>query len=827
MPVCIAGMHRSGTSMVARLLQQCGLYLGQDTKLISGDAANPDGYWEHLHAVEINDALLAHLGGAWDVVPARPDGWELQPELLPLRFRAAQFVNQFADHSFWGWKDPRNSLTLPFWKRLMPDLKVVMCIRNPLDVVHSLRRRGYSSEYFSLGLWLAYNQALLTCVPPNDRIVTHYESYFHDPTAELRRVLRLLNAPLAEEAIQRASQFASLSVRRHQSTLADLLAANLPEEILTIYTTLCLEAGPIYQLALSHQPTPEPESSAPSHPNHANYTDALRQLQVEALTAKLAEHQQSILKLTGQINQSELVVQQLKAQVTDRQRAIENLTARVVEQEQIISGQTQQIADTERALAELVTQTTQYQQALNAQIMERDQRLAQKDGRIYDLSLQAQRSEERLEKLENSRIWRLALRWYAWRNALWPRRSLPIAPPQAAQTGARVVEAKAPLQAEQPWATPSTPRKILFISHDAHRHGAQLLLLSFLKWFKANTSTPFEILLRRDGELRAEFEQLAPVTIWMAGSDQAQTRQQMVERFRRANIGLLYVNTIVNGDILESLSALNCPVICHVHELDYWMTHQTRPDNNAQVRRWTTHYIAVSRAVQQALIQTLQIPESHIDLVYEFIPALSEIDRSPQKLHHVRQQLQLPPEAIIVGGSGTTDWRKGPDIFIQLARAIHQRQPERPIHFVWVGGESQGQTFGALWHDVQRIGLESYIHFIGARPNPLDYFAIFDVFALVSREDPFPLVALEAAGLGKPIVCFNGAGGAPELVETDSGFVVPYLDVEAMADKIIILANTPDVRERLGQRAAQKVGERHTLKLTAPKLAQIIERVLT
>ena len=58
-----------------------------------------------------------------------------------------------------------------------------------------------------------------------------------------------------------------------------------------------------------------------------------------------------------------------------------------------------------------------------------------------------------------------------------------------------------------------------------------------------------------------------------------------------------------------------------------------------------------------------------------------------------------------------------------------------------------------------------------------DYFSIFDVFALMFREDPFPLVCLEAALLEKPNLCFARAGGASELVESDSGFVVPYLDL--------------------------------------------------
>ena len=88
---------------------------------------------------------------------------------------------------------------------------------------------------------------------------------------------------------------------------------------------------------------------------------------------------------------------------------------------------------------------------------------------------------------------------------------------------------------------------------------------------------------------------------------------------------------------------------------------------------------------------------------------------------------------------------------------------------------------------IERAGIADSFCWTGEVANPLDYFACFDAFALVSREDPFPLVCLEAALLEKPILCFAGAGGTSELIEEDSGFTVPYLDLNAMADKLLFL----------------------------------------
>src|SRR5207237_264153 len=83
----------------------------------------------------------------------------------------------------WGWKDPRTSLTIPLWLELVPDLRVVVCLRNPLDVALSLRKRGMFSYSSSLLLWLEYNERLLDGVPAKQLLVTDYDTYFPEPKA--------------------------------------------------------------------------------------------------------------------------------------------------------------------------------------------------------------------------------------------------------------------------------------------------------------------------------------------------------------------------------------------------------------------------------------------------------------------------------------------------------------------------------------------------------------------------------------------------------------------------------------------------------------------
>lgn len=246
MPICIAGMHRSGTSMVSRVNNLCGLYLGPESELSTPAWDNKEGFWENAHFVAINDRILAQFDAGWDLPPTLSEDWRSRPEITTLRTEAAALIDRFLPREPWGWKDPRNSLTLPFWTDLIPSLQVLICVRNPLEVAQSLHARNFSSIAFGLKLWLAYNQRLLSTVRTEDRVVTHYDSYFHDPGAEVRRVLDLLSIPATDGDVERACLATSASLR-HQKVPMEALSSKLPPEILKCYLELCAQAGPVYE----------------------------------------------------------------------------------------------------------------------------------------------------------------------------------------------------------------------------------------------------------------------------------------------------------------------------------------------------------------------------------------------------------------------------------------------------------------------------------------------------------------------------------------------------------------------------------------------------
>jgi hypothetical protein len=225
--VCVAGMHRSGTSMVARILSECGVYLGESEELLPPAPDNVAGPFEHREFVRLNDEVLATLGGAWDVVPPRYAVWRRR-RLAPLRERALELVDRMRPHAPWGWKDPRTSLTLPFWLDVVPDLRLVVCVRDVVAVAHSLLVRDHSSELFGMRLWAAYNRRLLATAPRGRTVVTRYETYFEDPQREIGRLAAFLGLQAGRDTIGRAAATVQRSLRHHR---VDYAPSGLPRSV--------------------------------------------------------------------------------------------------------------------------------------------------------------------------------------------------------------------------------------------------------------------------------------------------------------------------------------------------------------------------------------------------------------------------------------------------------------------------------------------------------------------------------------------------------------------------------------------------------------------
>ena len=150
----VLGMHRSGTSMVTRLINLAGAYVGPEELLIAADKENPKGYWERSDVIAINEAILSLSGCTARIVADWKIGHPPEPpqEIAdPMR----SIVSSMDESRPWVMKDPRLCLTLPCWMPLLDaPLAVVIC-RYPLEIVRSLKTRRLEPTH-SLALWEHY-----------------------------------------------------------------------------------------------------------------------------------------------------------------------------------------------------------------------------------------------------------------------------------------------------------------------------------------------------------------------------------------------------------------------------------------------------------------------------------------------------------------------------------------------------------------------------------------------------------------------------------------------------------------------------------------------
>lgn len=199
--VCVTGMHRSGTSIATRALQLLGVSLGDEAGMLPPGSDNPAGYWENRYIQELDDEVLAACGGAWDEPPVLDPGWERAAALDPFRDRAREILATYfppaEDGIPIGWKDPRLSLLLPFWRTVIPITTTVVVVRDPREVAASLAARNGMDPARAAVLWLRYLLAA-AANDPGHVLVTHRD-LFEDLGGVLATMAQHLDLPAPDD----------------------------------------------------------------------------------------------------------------------------------------------------------------------------------------------------------------------------------------------------------------------------------------------------------------------------------------------------------------------------------------------------------------------------------------------------------------------------------------------------------------------------------------------------------------------------------------------------------------------------------------------------
>lgn len=148
-PVLLLGMHRSGTTLLAKMLAELGMHLGRNLEM----------HHESIFILDANDWLLQRAHGAWDdpsplrYVLERDETSSALAEEMKRRIDSLAFLRRYvgpgrlrafmsSEPLLWGWKDPRTTATWPLWLSVFPRARAITVHRNGIDVAASLWRRA-------------------------------------------------------------------------------------------------------------------------------------------------------------------------------------------------------------------------------------------------------------------------------------------------------------------------------------------------------------------------------------------------------------------------------------------------------------------------------------------------------------------------------------------------------------------------------------------------------------------------------------------------------------------------------------------------------------
>lgn len=371
-------------------------------------------------------------------------------------------------------------------------------------------------------------------------------------------------------------------------------------------------------------------------------------------------------------------------------------------------------------------------------------------------------------------------------------------------------------------------KNFLFISHEVNRTGAPLVLLRLIEWISQNEKDiKVTVLALKGGSLSKNFQTVAHEYLEISSKQHNSSylkilpilnsfysrkspEKTFIEKLAIQKFDLIYANSLASLPIATKLKdrGNKAKIIAHIHELEL-VIKTILPSLQNYLKRMDG-IIAVSEKVKLNLMNNYGVTDDKIQRIYEFTKS--------------KTNLLNPRKDFMVGGCGTVEWRKGSDLFIQLAIRAKEKFPEYNIKFCWVGYIPEMEK-EKINFELNKLQISRDEMFIGELENVEDIFQEMDVLALTSREDPFPLIGIEAGMMGKPIVCFQGATGTEEVLKFGGGEIVSYLNVEEMLTKIIEYFEDKDKLYKDGEKG-KTLFSNFTPENQAPKILNYVKKIL-
>lgn len=352
--------------------------------------------------------------------------------------------------------------------------------------------------------------------------------------------------------------------------------------------------------------------------------------------------------------------------------------------------------------------------------------------------------------------------------------------------------------------------KVLFVSHNANRAGAPLALLQELQVIKSKRpKLEAEVLFLKDGDLKEDFKELFPVLICRNSNNSLLNRilrRLKIKRYpndylslcKKGHYNLIYANTVASFDAaIKIKNKLQIPLIGHVHEAESLVKeHNMTKEHFEEFDK----IITVSELALNNLIANYEVPKQKITIQ-------RPISKWVEKL--INGNIIVPPknkenydyEIAVFSNPG---WQKGLDILPYVIDAFSKNHPDVKCMFYIVGNIGPKHRYH-IQYDLKRMSLSDRVKWLGLVNCPLNILSQVDTLLILSREESFSLVAEEAAAVGTPIVCFEGATGAGEWIRKGAGILVPYMDFDYLAKTLYNLYSNSLLRTAIGKRGKEIV----------------------
>lgn len=293
---------------------------------------------------------------------------------------------------------------------------------------------------------------------------------------------------------------------------------------------------------------------------------------------------------------------------------------------------------------------------------------------------------------------------------------------------------------------------------------------------------------------------------------------------------IVHTHMAKGGAIGRLMAKLNgVPVIMHTYHGHVFHSYFNRVLTNM--------YIFIERILVNITDKILTISEAQTDEIKKYlhikdddkitlIPLGLDFDKllgQKDSKHSLRRELNIPDEALIVGTVGRLTAIKNIKMFLEAAREIKEKTPDKTVKFLVVG---DGELRDELVDLSDKLGIKNDVIFTGWQKNLASVYGMLDVVTLTSLNEGTPVALIEALAMGRPAVATD-VGGVRNVIEDGKcGFIVPSNDISAFSRATALLLNDKDKRESFGLYGKESVRKKYDKSRLIKDIEELYEQEL-